>query len=249
VDDQREIVDLSGERAIDSSSDNVHQDDVALALSVRQGDHDAFQALYDRYASSVLGLAQSVVRDRGAAEDVTHDVFLGFWRNPHSFEPGRGHFVAWLLRVTRNRSIDVLRKRRDVTFGNAPSSADGDPIDPTQWLQDKDPSPEVQAISRTLGGRVREALKELPPEHRILLELAYFGGLTQREIAERLNRPLGTVKTQMRTSLKRLSGMSDMQEWATSNTDDQIVEEARSESGAWNLAPSQSQTIVGPETS
>src|SRR5690606_12222866 len=103
---------MSANPASDQMAETTHAEDVALALRVRQGDHDAFRALYDRYSSSVLGLAQSVVHDRGAAEDIVHDVFIGLWRNPHAYEPGRGHFIAWLLRVTRNRSIDVLRKRR-----------------------------------------------------------------------------------------------------------------------------------------
>lgn len=202
---------------------------MTLALRVRQGDHDAFRMLYDKYSSSVLGLAQSVVRDRGAAEDIVHDVFAGFWRNPHSFEPGRGHFVAWLLRVTRNRSIDILRKRRDLPFGNAPSSPEGEAVDPTQWLQDNDPSPEAQAVTHTLGIDVRAALRQLPDDHRQLLELAYFGGLTQREIALRLNRPLGTVKTQMRTSMMRLSKLAEIQGWAQSVDDDRIVVDGRGE--------------------
>jgi RNA polymerase sigma-70 factor (ECF subfamily) len=220
---------VSGDGSIDTAQEQSHAEDVTLALRVRQGDHDAFRVLYDKYAGSVLGLAQSVVRDRGAAEDIVHDVFAGFWKNPHSFEPGRGHFVAWLLRVTRNRSIDILRKRRDVPFGNAPAAADGESVDPTQWLQDNDPSPEAQAVTHSLGVDVRAALRHLPDDHRQLLELAYFGGLTQREISERLNRPLGTVKTQMRTSMMRLSKLAEVQGWAQSANDRQIVVEGRGE--------------------
>src|SRR3954451_19437537 len=97
-----------------------------LALAVRRGDHDAFRALYDRFSGAVLGLAQSVVRDRAVAEDIVHDVFLNFWRNPESYEPTRGQFAAWLLRVTRNRSIDLLRKRRPVSLTSISVGADGD---------------------------------------------------------------------------------------------------------------------------
>jgi RNA polymerase sigma-70 factor (ECF subfamily) len=232
-----------------NGQDPLPADDNRLALRVRQGDHEAFRALYDRHGSAVLAVAQSVVRDRATAEDIVHDVFTGFWRNPHTFEPSRGHFVAWLLRVTRNRGIDILRKRRDVAFANAPASADGEPVDPGHWLQDPDPSPETQAVSTGLAGDVRAALRSLPDDHRMLLEMAYFGGLTQREIAERLNRPLGTVKTQMRTSLKRLANVSSIRGWATSKADDQLVGEERGGAGSWDPARVQRHSEIGPETS
>ena len=233
----------------DRTQDRSSADDVGFALRVRQGDHDAFRALYDRYGSAVLGLAQSVVHDRAAAEDITHDVFLGFWRNPYAFEPARGQFVAWLLRVTRNRAIDVLRKRRDVTFSNARSAQDGEALDPTQWIADPEPGPESEAVTHTLAGDMRAALRTLPDDHRQLLELAYFGGLTQREIAERLHRPLGTVKTQMRTSLMKLSRLASVRELATSMELDRIVVEERQNSGSWSLTSANPAESVGPETS
>ena len=219
----------------DESHDRSTAEDIAFALRVRQGDHDAFRALYERYGNAVLGLAQSVVRDRSAAEDITHDVFLGFWRNPYAFEPSRGLFVAWILRVTRNRSIDILRKRRDMSFGNTRTTQEGETIDPTQWLADPDPGPEAEAVTHTLANDVRAALRTLSDDHRQLLELAYFGGLTQREIAERLQRPLGTVKTQMRTALIKLSKLASVQALAQSAEEDQIVEEGRGDAGSWNL--------------
>lgn len=240
---------MRSEPPIQNGREFASADDNRLALLVRQGEHDAFRALYERHGSAVLAVAQSVVRDRTTAEDIVHDVFTGFWRNPHTFEPGRGQFVAWLLRVTRNRGIDILRKRRDVAFANAPASADGEPVDPGYWLQDSDPSPEVQAVRSGLAGEVRAALRTLPDEHRQLLELAYFGGLTQREIAERLGRPLGTVKTQMRTSLRRLANLSSIQAWATSNNVAQLVEEDRGGAGSWDPARVQRHSEIGPETS
>lgn len=224
-------------------------EDVAFALRVRQGDHGAFRALYERYGGAVLGLAQSVVRDRAVAEDITHDVFLGFWRNPHAFEPSRGQFVAWLLRVTRNRAIDILRKRREVPFGNSRTVQDGEAADPSQWLADPDPGPESRAVVQTLGDDVRTALMTLPPDHRVLLELAYFGGLTQREIATRLNRPLGTVKTQMRSSLMKLAKLESVQALITSGDHDQIVEGERGDAGNWTMAPAVAADVGNPESS
>jgi RNA polymerase sigma-70 factor (ECF subfamily) len=208
-----------------------------LAIAIRRGDHTAFRALYDRYSNAVLGLAQSVVRDRAVAEDITHDVFLNFWRNPESYEPARGQFAAWLLRVARNRSIDVLRKRRPVLLGSLGPDANGEGTDTTSWIADTDPLPEQQAILSTVASEVRAALRELPPDHRHLLELAYFGGLTQREIAERVGKPLGTVKTQMRSSLMRLARMSSIRHLATSIESTEIVNEQRSADTPWTARP------------
>lgn len=221
---------------------------MVLALRVRQGDHAAFRALYERYAAAVLGLAQSVVRDRSVAEDITHDVFLGYWRNPQAFEPSRGQFVAWLLRVTRNRAIDVLRKRREVSFGNLRASEDGETSDPSQWIADPEPGPESRAVVRALAESVRSALMTLPADHRQLLELAYFGGLTQREIAIRLNRPLGTVKTQMRSSLMKLAKLESVQALITSEDHDRIVEGGRGNAGSWSMTPATAADVVNPES-
>lgn len=220
-----------------------------LAARVRLGDHDAFRALYDRHSGSVLGLAQSVVRDRSAAEDITHDVFLGFWRNPHAYEPSRGQFIAWLLRVTRNRSIDILRRRREQTFTGAQSSSGSDPVDPSHWIPDPDPGPEPQAIGLATAGQIREALLTLPSEHRRLLELAYFGGLTQREIAERVGKPLGTVKTQMRSSLMKLAQLSAIRLLATSEPREQTVKQMGGSPGDWELAEARPRDVLGTEPS
>jgi RNA polymerase sigma-70 factor, ECF subfamily len=211
-----------------------------LALAVRRGDHDAFRALYDRYGGSVLGLAQSVVRDRAVAEDIVHDVFLNFWRNPESYEPVRGQFAAWLLRVTRNRSIDLLRKRKPVSLTSMTVGTNGDATDTTSWIPDEDPLPEQQALLSSLADEVRGALKNLPPDHRRLLELAYYGGLTQREIALKVGKPLGTVKTQMRTSLMRLAQMSSIKYLSTSAEGGEIVDQSRDSTSNWsNGSPDQ----------
>lgn len=179
--------------------------DAELTRRVRLQDHDAFAALYQRHAGPVYSVARSVLRDEAVAEEVVHDVFLNLWRQPQSYEPSRGNFQGWLLRVARNRSIDLLRQRRDVPFPTSHGGDDGDTVDGMSWIPDPDPDPADQAVSTTTAETVREALKTLPREHRILLELAYFGGLTQREIALKVDRPLGTVKTQMRTSMRRLA--------------------------------------------
>jgi RNA polymerase sigma-70 factor (ECF subfamily) len=231
----------------DQRQESGSRQDIERALRVRQGDHAAFRSLYEDYGGSVFGLAQSVVHDRSVAEDITHDVFLGFWRNPHAFEPSRGQFAAWLLRVTRNRSIDVLRRRRDIAFGGMRTTTTGEPTDPTQWIIDEEPGPDVQAEGRAIAEDVRAALRMLPPDHRQLLELAYFRGLTQREIAEHVNRPLGTVKTQIRTSLMKLARMPAVQSLATSREPAQLVNEEGESAGDWNLSSFRSASLSNPE--
>jgi RNA polymerase sigma-70 factor (ECF subfamily) len=232
---------------IDNSSQPPIESDASLALRIRQGDHDAFRALYERYSSAVLGVALSVVRDREAAEDVVHDVFLGFWRSPQSYEPGRGSFPAWLLRVARNRCIDVLRKRRDVNFGSAQQNVEGEAVDPTHWIADPDAGPEIKAVAETVASEVRAALMALPEDHRLLLELAYFGGLTQREIAVRVNKPLGTVKTQMRTSLMRLAQVGTIRNLATSKGRNEFVRNDEGEAGTWDASGTNDSNVTATE--
>lgn len=182
-------------------------DDVELTRRLRHGDAEAFAALYDRYSSAVYGLTRTILRDDRLAEEATHDVFLGLWQQPHAYDASRGAFVAWVLRVARNRAIDLLRRRREQPFATTVTD-DGSPgVDGATWLIDPDPDPAEQAVSATTRHEVRAALADLPPDHRRLLELAYFGGLTQRQIAAHLDRPLGTVKTQIRTAMRRLADL------------------------------------------
>jgi RNA polymerase sigma-70 factor, ECF subfamily len=140
-----------------------------------------------------------VVADPGIAQDVTQEVFLRVWRRPGLFDLARGRFVTWLMSVARNRAVDEVRSRgrrrlREV----APSPGTDDPADP----QAVDPQLAAEiAIER---GAIREGLASLPENQRVTLELAYFGGLTQQEIAAVLDTPLGTVKTRVRLAMKKL---------------------------------------------
>lgn len=175
-----------------------HERDRALMRLVVARDEAALTALYDRYAPVVNGLATSILRDPALAEEATHDVFLRLWLQPATFDPARGTFAGWLLRVARNRSIDLLRRRRE-----DPESALG--TDVGSWLADPEPGPEEQALAGLRRDEVRRALETLTPDHRQLLELAYFTGLSQSQIADRLGRPLGTVKSQVRAAMARLA--------------------------------------------
>ncbi len=161
-----------------------------LMERVRARDADAFEVLYDEYHRLVYGLAVRVVADPSAAEDVAQSVFLKVWDSPALFRGG--NFGAWLARVTRNRALDALRARSVRAEGDLPASL---PLD--EPLEDT-------AIAHLDGERVRDALRHLPPEQREPIELGFFGGITHQEIARRIGLPLGTVKTRIRTGLRRL---------------------------------------------
>lgn len=181
-----------------------HLSDVELVALLQERQADALAVLYDRYAPSVHGLARAILRDPRLAEEVTHDVFLNLWQDPQAFVPSRGPFPGWLLRVARNRAIDVVRRRREQPFLTTLSDT-GEALDPASLLVDPDPDPADQAVAQAMRQDVRRALASLTPDHRRLLEMAYFGGLTQREIAAQVNRPLGTIKTQIRAAMQRMA--------------------------------------------
>lgn len=167
--------------------------DAELLGLVANGDHGAFEELHRRYARPVLGIALRRIGDRGRAEDVTQDTFASVWRSAARFDPSRGKATSWLFTVARNAIIDGLRRRPEATI-------DGPPDVPASG-----PGPDDAAESEWISWRVHRALETLPAHERSLLELAYWSGLSQSEIAERLGIPLGTVKTRTRTALRRLA--------------------------------------------
>jgi RNA polymerase sigma-70 factor (ECF subfamily) len=161
-----------------------------------EGDRDAFAAFYDRYASLVYPLILRIVRERADAADVVQEVFWETWRTAASYDPARGTPEAWLLTRARTRAIDRVRavRRRSETF--VASAADDEPEPP--------PTAADAAERAEDRGLLQGALAQLPDVQREVIELAYLGGLTQTEIAERLRQPLGTVKTRIRLALERL---------------------------------------------
>jgi RNA polymerase sigma-70 factor, ECF subfamily len=162
---------------------------VGLMERVRARDADAFEILYDRYYRLVYGVALRVLTDPAAAEDVTQAVFLKLWSTPSLFR--QGNFGAWIARVARNRSFDVLRSRE----------LDGDRRLNALPAED---ALEDTALAWIDAERVRDALTALPAEQREAIELGFFGGATQEQIARQTGLPLGTVKTRIRTGLRRL---------------------------------------------
>lgn len=159
---------------------------------VRSRDADAFELLYDRYHRLVYGVALRVLGDAAGAEDVTQAVFLKIWSNPSLFRAG--NFAAWVARVARNRAFDIVRSRALRAESEFPEAL---PVDDA--LEDR-------ALANIDGERVRRALELLSPEQREPIELGFFGGVTHEQIARQTGLPLGTVKTRMRTGLRRLRG-------------------------------------------
>jgi RNA polymerase sigma-70 factor (ECF subfamily) len=168
--------------------------DGELIRRVGSGDRSAFDALYRRYARPVFGLALRRLGDRGRAEDAVQETFASVWRAAGSYRPERGPGAPWLYAVARNAIVDNGRARREPPV-EAPDevAADDGPAD--------------RAESGWVAWRVHRALAELPENERQVIELAYWGGRSQSEIADLLGIPLGTVKTRTRSALARLSAV------------------------------------------
>jgi RNA polymerase sigma-70 factor (ECF subfamily) len=166
--------------------------DSQLIERVGGGDRRAFDELYGRYVRAVLGLAIRRLGDRGRAEDATQDAFVAIWRSARTYDPSRGTGAPWLYAVARNAITDGLRR----TPAALAELEDGPGQDP-------DPSDEAEAS--WTAWRVHRALEVLPEHERPVIELAYWRGLSQSEIAMSLGIPLGTVKTRTRSALARLA--------------------------------------------
>jgi RNA polymerase sigma factor (sigma-70 family) len=183
------------------STNPVDDLDRAALARVADGQLDALEELYDRYRTMAFSIALRITNDQSTAEDVVQEAFLGAWRNAGRYAEGRASVRTWLLAIVHHRAIDAVRRRRPTT-----ELPDSDAI-PPQQLRVPDVWGEV--AGRLDRDAVQAALAELSHPQREALELAYFGGLTQQEIAERTGTPLGTVKSRMRLgllALRRLLG-------------------------------------------
>ena len=163
---------------------------------IAAGDAHALAELYDQHGSAVYTLAMRILRQSADAEEVVQEVFAQAWRQAQRYDPSRASVAGWLMMMTRARALDALRARqarpdtsRPVAMPDLPASQ---------------PGPDVVALSSDAIARVRVLMRELDQDLRQPLELAYFEGLTHSEIASRLNQPLGTVKTRLRSAVARL---------------------------------------------
>jgi len=174
--------------------------EAVLVSRMATGDESALSALYDIYAGQVLGLVMRVLTNRAEAEEILEEVFFQCWREAARYDGSRGTVPAWLFSIARSRAIDRIRTRQ--RKDSKTSSIDD--ASPAGNIADLRSDPEGDAVKSEYSSIVQEALSGLPAKQREVLELAYFSGLSQTEIAERTGEPLGTVKTRTRSAMTTL---------------------------------------------
>lgn len=173
-------------------------EDAALIRRMCDADETALGALYDRWMRALYSLVMHLLKDADEAEDVVEETFWQAWRKASAYEPSRGAVSTWLLTIGRRKALDRIRakrRRKEEPFGQDRPFAD---------LRSPEPDPSENAEGFELRRHVLAALKELPAEQREVLELGYFSGLSQTEIADATGQPLGTVKTRMRLGMQKL---------------------------------------------
>jgi RNA polymerase sigma-70 factor, ECF subfamily len=168
-------------------------DEDLLELVARERDAEAFEALYGRYSRALYGVVRRALGDHARSEDVVQEAFTNVWRAAGSYRRDRGGAAGWLYAIARNAAADALRGRRLLVLAELPDQAD------------LSPGPEERAASDFDAFQVHAAVDTLPEREREVIELAYFDGLSQSEVAARLSIPLGTVKTRTRSALARLA--------------------------------------------
>jgi RNA polymerase sigma factor (sigma-70 family) len=174
--------------------DHAHLSDEAVVALAARGDQSALAELYDRHGRVAYGLALRVLRDPSLAEDAVQEAFLAVWRNAGRFVPERGSAAGWIMTLVHRRAVDVVRREE---------RRRADPL-PELEPAGSGASADEDAMLRFERERVLDALRRLPDQQREALELAYYGGFTQSELAERLGLPLGTIKSRMFSGLARL---------------------------------------------
>lgn len=169
--------------------------DGSLAMAVARWEEEALAEIYRRHAASILGLANRLLRDSRLAEDVVQEVFVRFWHRPERFDPDRGSLRAFLAAETHGRAVDIMRTEESRRRREENDAAAAAPLGATI---------EHEIIEGVLAARVRSAVAGLPSEEKQAVELAYFDGLTYRQVADVLTEPEGTVKSRIRRALGRL---------------------------------------------
>ena len=195
---------------INSEKTLLHAPDESLVIQVARGSSAALEVLYDRYASTVLGISVRIIGDQALAEDILQETFWRVWQSAATYQSQLGSFSGWLFRIARNLAIDAYR-RRNVRPQVVVGTEGSDPI------LDKTPDPEMdvqeQAQSMLKHRQVRKALESLPAVQRQVIEMAYFYGMTRQEIAEATGEALGTIHTRARLALQKLRGELERDEF------------------------------------
>jgi RNA polymerase sigma-70 factor, ECF subfamily len=176
--------------------------EIDLLRRIGQGDRESFAQLYDRFSRILFSIAYRLLRNEQAAEDVLQEVFVQIWAKAPTYDPARGKPLTWAVTLTRHRAIDLIRstQRRGRLHDDVRREAQS-----AEKFDDQDSFLTVAAGEQQAS--VREALQKLSDDQREAIELAFFGSLTQTEIAERLNQPLGTVKARIRRGMIKLRGL------------------------------------------
>ena len=172
-------------------------EDAALVALVTEGDGAALESLYSRYGRACYALARRILADEQLAQDAVQEVFLTVWRDASRFDATRGGFSSWLLSMTHHKAVDAVRREENQRKRRTTA-------DVLEFRPSDDVAPEDEVWAMLRRDRVRLALEELPDPQREALVLSYFGGYTQREIAQLTGTPLGTVKTRMLAGMRRL---------------------------------------------
>ena len=170
-----------------------HLSDEAVLALIARADEQALSELYRRFARLAYGLAFRILRDDALAQDAVQEAFLGVWRSAGRFTAERAKPSTWLLTLVHRRAVDLVRREERRRT---------EPLQPDSEAADSEAPDEAELLNERQT--IREALRKLPPEQREAIELAYYGGYTQSELAERLGQPLGTIKSRMFTGLGRL---------------------------------------------
>lgn len=191
------------------------RDDLELHRSLSAGDRGAFDDLYRRYSASAYGLAYRITGQQVLAQDVVHDAFMALWRAPEAFDPARGAFRTFFLSLVHHRAVDTVRREERIRARQERASN----LEP---LAVEDPAEGVTDAADLADRRieVRAALETLPPEQRQVLEMAYYGGRTQVQIAEEIDIPIGTVKTRTLAAMRKLRRALDRTEHETQTADE-----------------------------
>jgi RNA polymerase sigma-70 factor (ECF subfamily) len=178
-------------------------EDEALIARLAAGDRSALGLLYDRYAGPVYALVLRIIADRQAAEDLLQEVFLRVWQRAATYQATRGRPLTWVLGIAHNLAIDEVRRRQRRPQG-VEERDDATVDNLLAVVPSEEPGPAEQAWERLCRAQISAALQQLPPAQRAIIELAYFEGYTQSQMAERLGEPLGTVKTRLRLGMQKL---------------------------------------------